>query len=157
MDYVQVQRQFDGPPLSTMNSYLKGGFAAELTPALIGVLADMARQGGIVAWDIDHCGGAIADVAPTATAIAHRREPYMLLAAASWPNDADNEQNRALLHAAWDKIKPHTSGFYVNLNDPDQKAVDENYGPNHARLAAIKKTYDPGNLFRLNANVKPAA
>ncbi len=157
MDYVQVQRQFDGPPLSTMNSYLKGGFVAELTPALIGVLADMARQGGLMGWDIDHCAGAIADVSPTATAIAHRRELYMLLAAASWPNDADNEQNRAQLHAAWDKIKPHTSGFYVNLNDPDQKAVDENYGPNRARLAAIKKTYDPGNLFRLNANVKPAA
>ena len=35
--------------------------------------------------------------------------------------------------------------------------VAENYDPNQPQLAAIKKQYDPGNLFRLNANVKPAA
>ena len=156
MDYVMVQRQFDGPPLSTMNSYLKGGFVAELTPALIAVLAEQAQQGSPVGWDFDHCGGAIAEVEPTATAIAHRRELFMLLAAASWPNAADNERYRTLVHSTWDTIKPHTSGFYVNLNEPDQKAVDENYGPNRARLAAVKRQYDPGNLFRLNANVKPA-
>lgn len=157
MDYVIVQRQFDGPPLSTMNSYLKGGFVAEITPALVDVLAGLAQQESPVGWDFDHCGGAIAEVEPTATAIAHRRELFMLLSAASWPDAADNERYRTLVHTTWDKIKPHTSGFYVNLNSPDQVAVDENYGPNHARLAAIKKQYDPGNLFRLNANVKPAA
>ena len=77
------------------------------------------------------------------------------MARAQAPDAADNERNRAQVHAAWDKLKQFTSGFYVNLNDPDQKAVDDNYGPNHPRLAALKKPYDPSNLFRLNANVRP--
>ena len=38
-DYVAVQKQFDGPPLSAYNNYLKSGFIREVTPDLIDVLA----------------------------------------------------------------------------------------------------------------------
>jgi hypothetical protein len=156
MDYLEVQRQSDGPPLSTRNAYLKSGFIASFTPALIDTLVNEVSLTGPLSLGTLQCGGAIAEVAPTATAIAHRSEQHQLVAHATWVDNADNDRNRALLHALWDKLKPHTTGFYVNLNEPDQKAVDDNYGPNHARLAAIKKRYDPGNLFRLNANIKPA-
>jgi len=156
-DYVAVQRQFDGPPLSTQNQYLKGGFVAELSPALIDAIMNEVKPDAVLDIELIHCGGAISDVAPTATAIAHRREPFQLLVGASWKETADNDANRARVHAAWDKVSRFTSGFYVNLNSPDQKAVDDNYGPNRARLAALKKEYDPANLFRLNANIRPTA
>ena len=54
------------------------------------------------------------------------------------------------------RLSPFTTGFYSNLNIADQKAVDDNWGPNRARLTRIKKQYDPDNLFRLNANTRPS-
>ena len=156
-DYVAVQRQFDGPPLSSQNQYLKGGYVAELTPAFIDALINEVKPNAALSIVLEHCGGAISDVAPTATALAHRSEQFQLLVAAGWKDAADNEANRARVHAAWDKVSHFTSGFYVNLNTADQKAVDDNYGPNRARLTALKKEYDPANLFRMNANIRPAA
>lgn len=156
-DYVKLQQAFDGPPLATENAYLKGGYVAEFTPALIDVLANELHVDAMEGVWFHHCGGAIADVDPSATVLAHRKETFQMLVDARWTDAADNERNRARVHSEWDKVKRFTSGFYVNLNDPDQKAIDDNYGPNRPRLAALKKQYDPGNLFRLNANVKPAA
>lgn len=156
-DYVAVQRQFDGPPLSSQNSYLKGGYVAALTPALIDALMNEVKPDAGLSIILEHCGGAISDVAPTATALAHRSEQFQLLMAASWSDAADNDAHRARVHAAWDKVSHFTNGFYVNLNTADQKAVDDNYGPNRARLTALKKAYDPANLFRLNANIRPEA
>jgi len=47
-------------------------------------------------------------------------------------------------------------GFYTNLNDEDERDTWGNYGANYPRLAELKAKYDPENLFRLNANIKPA-
>jgi hypothetical protein len=39
--------------------------------------------------------------------------------------------------------------------DESAAVINANYGPNYARLVALKNRYDPANLFRLNANVRP--
>jgi FAD/FMN-containing dehydrogenase len=57
----------------------------------------------------------------------------------------------------WGKLEPFTDGYYTNeVADEPQRYVDANYQGNLPRLQALKKKYDPTNLFRLNANVKPA-
>ena len=55
----------------------------------------------------------------------------------------------------WAILEPYTHGFYVNLNDDNEKKTHANYGQNYQRLVAAKNKYDPTNLLRLNANIKP--
>ncbi|HSR88527.1 MAG TPA: BBE domain-containing protein, partial [Pontiella sp.] len=56
----------------------------------------------------------------------------------------------------WQVLEPYTNGFYVNdLANETQAQVDANYGANLERLVQVKNSYDPTNLFRLNANVRP--
>ena len=51
---------------------------------------------------------------------------------------------------------PFTKGYYVNTEPSEsEQRLRATYGDNYPRLVQIKKKYDPGNLFRLNANIRP--
>jgi hypothetical protein len=55
----------------------------------------------------------------------------------------------------WSHVEALSSGFYVNDQyDESQEQVNRTYRENFPRLLKIKETYDPTNLFRLNANIK---
>jgi hypothetical protein len=150
-DYTSLQRGH-GPPLSDSASYAKTGLIeevrAELLEAFLNQPVDMA---------LSLIGGAIADVPPTATAVSHRQGILQVEVGVDWEDLRQSDEKRAGVHAAWDRVRPFTSGFYANLTVSDQKAIDDNFGLNRARLSHIKKRYDPTNFFRLNANVRPAS
>jgi FAD/FMN-containing dehydrogenase len=154
--YLAVQSQADGPPLSPSNIYIKGGFVREYSPGLIDALTREFRPGDRIFALFQNANGAVADVPQTATAFSHRNAIANMMLWAHWQDASYNEEGRAMVHANWDKLAAFTDGYYVNLNDADPKGTDRNYGPNFARLAALKKQIDPLNLFRLNANIKPA-
>jgi hypothetical protein len=152
--YLVVQTQFDTPPLDPTHWYLKGGFVREYSSGLIGLLADEPRPEGSVMF-FENANGAVTDVAQTATAFSHRNAVANMMLIGLWKDPSQDEPGRKAIHATWSKLVPFTDGYYVNLND-DPKGIDSNYGPNFTRLVALKKQYDPMNLFRLNANIKPA-
>ncbi|MCD6057522.1 MAG: linked oxidase domain protein [Thermomicrobiales bacterium] len=104
-------------------------------------------------------GGAMARVANDATAFAHRQRRYFVAVIGLWLDaDEDATVHEAWTSALWRTIRHEGCGVYVNfleVEGPDR--VREAYPPaTYARLAAIKRRYDPRNLFRFNQNVSPA-
>jgi hypothetical protein len=102
-------------------------------------------------------GGAMARVPADATAFAHRDRRIMVNVAAM------HEQEEASTQEAWvtglaAALRQGSDGAYVNfLAEDGQERIREAYpGPTWERLAAIKRRYDPTNLFRLNHNIAPA-
>ena len=101
--------------------------------------------------------GAVQDVPADATAFGHRDANFAPVIAGMWPDPADNERNIQWVRDYYAAIAPHSeAGGYINFaSSDDQSKVADNYGANYARLAEVKRRYDPGNLFHLNQNIKP--
>jgi FAD/FMN-containing dehydrogenase len=104
-------------------------------------------------------GGAMARVAPDATAFAHRDKPFMLTIIAAWMDPAESIRHRAEAERFWRAVQAYAAGVYVNfLGEEGEERIRDAYGPEtYARLAELKQRYDPQNLFRLNQNIPPAA
>ena len=67
------------------------------------------------------------------------------------------EAARPALDAIWDRLTPHVSGAYANfLSSATEEDVAAIYpAKTYRRLAAVKRRYDPGNLFAGNHNIQP--
>jgi hypothetical protein len=153
--YLVVQTWSDPPPVDPTHHYLKGGFVSEYSSGLIGALTEFQPDKQTEIY-FQTANGAVADVPQTATAFSHRNAIANMMLLCEWKERSQDEPGRAAARATWSKVVPFTDGYYVNLSDADPKGTDSNYGPNFRRLAELKKRYDPQNLFRLNANIKPA-
>ena len=105
-----------------------------------------------------HVHGAATRVSPTDTAFALRRPPWDFDAIGQWADGSESTTHTAWVRGLWSKLEPHLQGrAYVNHLSGDDQAekVRASFGANYGRLRALKAVYDPGNLFRLNANIAP--
>jgi len=138
---------------SANHTGFSNGFDAGLVDALLAVPAQSpGRRFGIL---IQHAGGVMNQVAADATAFPHRRATHVISPILSWPQPGDDAAHRRALDDYWAKVEPFTDGYYANLVDRDSAVVENNYRGNLARLRKVKNKYDPTNLFRLNANIRP--
>lgn len=159
VSYVALQRSGDQTDPRSMGTYLKSGFVTGFPKACVdamlqGFEADPSRYTVVFT---QQSGGAINRVKPDATAFAHRDIQHNLLASVGWKMGADSAPHIAWARQYWKTLEPFTAGWYTNeVNDEAGAAVDANYRQNYPRLVTVKQRYDPTNLFRLNANVKPA-
>jgi FAD/FMN-containing dehydrogenase len=159
LPYVELQTSADEFLRGGQIHYGKAAFVTTLTPALIDRMVEVMSVSPPPRYALGFqlSGGAIGRVPVDATAFPNRKSVYWMMISEIWTDRAQSEQRVSEVRAAWAKVEPHTEGFYVNaMSEELYKRVQENYGPNYPRLQALKKQYDPGNQFRLNANVTPA-
>jgi FAD/FMN-containing dehydrogenase len=104
-------------------------------------------------------GGAMARVPVDATAFAHRKRRILVNVAALYERPEEATTHGSWVTAFAAELQRGEVGAYVNfVGDEGEARIHEVYpAPTWARLAAIKRRYDPTNLFRLNQNIPPAA
>jgi FAD/FMN-containing dehydrogenase len=101
--------------------------------------------------------GAAARVKNSATPWAYRDAKWAQVIVGVDPDPAKKEVISSWARDYWTALHPYSAGgAYVNfMMDEGEDRVRATYGKNYARLAKIKKRYDPANLFRVNQNIKP--
>jgi FAD/FMN-containing dehydrogenase len=158
MALQSIVENFNPPGL---RNYWKSNYLRELSDAAIDVLVEHyttvpAPHTHVV---IEHLGGAVSRVGEDATAVAHREALYNFLIVGMWTDAAADAQVIGWVREFWGALQPFSSGgLYVNYEaEHDVGRVQAAYSPaKYARLATVKATYDPTNLFRLNQNIAPA-
>lgn len=103
-------------------------------------------------------GGAFGEVAQESTAFPARNATWFAMAGAFDVPGLVHDGNRPLIQAEWDAIEGLGEALYGNFTpSTDPGLVSRMYTPETmARLAAIKREWDPQNLFCRNHNVVPA-
>ncbi len=161
LPYLQQQALLENAMPPDKRNYWKAEFLDALSDGFIDTWVD-AYAGAVSPMStllLFPIHGAAARKAVDATAFPQRGGIHLGIYAL-W-NAADQDAaNVAWVRDTWQRIRPFAAGgLYVNEigGDDGQDRVRQAYGVNYARVAAIKARYDPTNLFRLNANIEPAA
>jgi len=158
VDYTEVQKSGDVSDPRARGSWMKSGFASEISEGMIDAIIDGWQEdperGMFVVWQ--HAGGAIGRVPDEATAFAHRHVRHDTLFLMDWAMGTDPARHIQWLREYYATVEPFTYGFYTNdVMDESQSKVNRNYLGHYDRLVELKNRYDPANLFRLNANIVP--
>jgi FAD/FMN-containing dehydrogenase len=157
--YTEVQSFSDGIYEKGARNYWTSRNLGALTDGTIATLVENARTLPTPQSDtlMFHLGGAVNDVPPDATAYPHRDALLVVSPGARWTDPSDDATCIAWAHDFAAALDRHAaSRSYVNFISEREGRERDAYGPNHDRLAALKKKYDPDNVLRMNTNVKPA-
>jgi FAD/FMN-containing dehydrogenase len=173
-DAAEVKaEQVDVVPFPVLNSsndflapkglqhYWKADFITELTDEAIAAHIEHGKKTPYISssMHLHPINGAAQRVGADETAFGHRAKNFAAVIAGMWPDPADNEANANWVKDYYAAVHPHSGsiGGYINfMSGDDDHRVPANYGANYQRLASVKATYDPENLFHINQNIPPA-
>jgi FAD/FMN-containing dehydrogenase len=160
MPYTAVQQLFNESAVPGRRFYVRSNFLDTLSDGLIETLSSSfaTTPSPLNAIVLPAVGGAIARVSPESTAYYHRQARYMMSVIACWTDRSADQENIEWIKTTWAALSPQLpKGVYVSeLQEEGVDRVRDAYGPAYARLAALKRQYDPENIFRLNQNIPPA-
>jgi FAD/FMN-containing dehydrogenase len=157
--FARWQQAFD--PLLTpgARNYWKSHDFRELSDDLFAKVAEFAGRLPTAECEIfvANFGGAMGRVAADATAFAGRNADFLMNVHTRWQDAQDDARCIGWAREFYDATRPYASGTeYVNfLSEDETERLSRTYGGNFARLSQIKAKYDPGNIFRVNQNIRP--
>ena len=162
MPYVALQSMLDEPNAWGFYGYDKGAYVEELTDEVIDMLTEHGPKKNsplslLIFYRLDQ---AYSEVGEEDTAYSGGRSPrYFGTFVALCPTQQLLVPEREWVQSLFSALEPHliSNGTYVNvLVEADDARIRASYGPKYDRLSSIKRKYDPENVFRRNANIKPA-
>ena len=158
--YLAHQAMFDAAFPHGRGYYWKSCALGPLSGEMINILIRQAEKitSPFSAMPIFTLGGAVSGVPEDATAFSNRTAQHIVNIVAAWPNDeSDPERHIAWVRESREAMQPFSTGVYANfMSDEPADRLRTVYGPEkYARLVAIKRRYDPENVFRHNQNIAP--
>lgn len=164
--WLTWQSAFDAVLPKGVRAYWKNASFDHLDGAMIETIIDHTRAQTWfgTAADFHHMGGAYGRIAEDATPFPNRSARYWLNIYGYWANAEDDPARIAWVRGFAEAMGPYAmAGQYINFLGHDEGLVDDRqkalmaYGPEKLeRLVALKRRYDPGNLFRINHNIPPS-
>jgi FAD/FMN-containing dehydrogenase len=157
--FAAWQQTFD--PLLTpgARNYWKSHNLIQLKDELLDALVEFAGE-----LPTPHCevfvaqlGGQTTRMPSDATAFGNRDANFVMNVHGRWNSPAEDDAGTAWARNTYRATLPFaTGGAYSNfLTAEETDRVKLAFGSNYARLAQVKKAYDPENFFRLNQNIRP--
>jgi FAD/FMN-containing dehydrogenase len=158
MPYNMLTSAFDALYPAGLQWYWRADFFKEITDEAIEIHRDFGERlpTGHSTMHLYPIDGAAARVPSSATAFAYRDGGWAGVIVGVDPDPANREAITTWTKDYWEALHPTSAGgAYVNfLMDEGQDRVKASYLDNYARLAQVKRRYDPHNLFHVNQNIR---
>ena len=160
MPYAVQQSLLENAMPPNVLNYWKADFVASIGDGVIANAIDAftnvaSPMSSLLFFPIH---GVARRVSANATAYPHRAGIHAGVYSL-WKDSAQNDANVEWVRKTWNGMQPYVpGGVYANElgEDDGDDRIRQAYAGNYERLSAIKAQYDPENLFRLNANIRPA-
>ena len=155
-----LQSLFDGLYPAGLQWYWKADFFQELNDKAVDLHLKYGERlpSPHSTMHIYPINGAARRVGKGDTAFSYRDANFAEVIVGVDPDPANNPRLTQWAKDYWLALHPFSAGGgYVNMMmDEGEDNVKAAYRDNYVRLAQVKQKYDPGNLFRVNQNIKPA-
>jgi len=158
--FLAHQTMLDAASPSGRRYYWKSGYFDNLGDEACKTLVKHASNlsSPMTAILLFHLGGAISRMDEHESAAGNRQATHVLNIQSAWEDPAETDRHVAWTRDLWQAMQPFsTKGVYVNFLSEDEgpERIRAAYPSSYSRLEAIKKKYDPMNLFRMNQNILP--
>jgi FAD/FMN-containing dehydrogenase len=162
MPYVDVQKLWDEEYPDGDRYYWKSLNMSRFDDEVIAQIATHAAEqpSPLSTTDIWYVGGAVKRTHADGSAFRGRDAAFLLSPSSHWTDPTEDAANVAWARAFGTAMEPYSDGSrYLNFagfQEEGEAMMRSSFGPHYDRLLALKRHYDPANLFRLNQNIDPA-